>query len=83
VNFLEREFLDFKEAVELLKTSKPTLYRWIREGRVKCHKAGREWRFYREDLLSFVDSSDAGREALKRELRKAIQLYDSLLRKDG
>jgi len=78
---MNKDILSFEEAAELLKTSKPTLYRWIRDGRLRCFKAGREWRFYRRDLDSFLESSDVGREVIKSELRRAIAFYEERLKK--
>lgn len=51
----EQELLSMDEAIELLNTSRPTFYRWLRSGSIKGQKVGRQWRFYREDLERFVD----------------------------
>jgi len=48
------ELVDMKEAIALLKTTRPTFYRWLRSGKVKGMKVGRQWRFYREDLERFL-----------------------------
>ena len=40
------------------KTTRPTFYRWLRSGRLKGMKVGRQWRFRREDLDRFL----AGKE---------------------
>jgi excisionase family DNA binding protein len=50
----EDELLDMGQAIEILKTSRPTFYRWLREGRIKGMKVGRQWRFYREDVERFL-----------------------------
>lgn len=42
------------QAIEMLKTSRPTFYRWLRQGKVKGMKIGRQWRFYREDIERFL-----------------------------
>ncbi len=49
-----RELLDMDQAIAILKTTRPTFYRWLRSGRVKGMKVGRQWRFYREDIERFV-----------------------------
>ncbi len=46
--------LDMDQAIEMLKTTRPTFYRWLRAGNIKGMKVGRQWRFNREDLLRFV-----------------------------
>ncbi len=44
------DLLALDEAVALLKTSRPTLYRWLRTGQIKAAKIGKQWRFRRADL---------------------------------
>ena len=48
------ELIDMDQAIEILKTSRPTFYRWLRTGKVKGMKLGRQWRFYREDIERFL-----------------------------
>jgi type IV pilus assembly protein PilB len=48
------ELLDMDQAIAILKTTRPTFYRWLRSGRLKGMKVGRQWRFYREDIDRFV-----------------------------
>ncbi|PIQ25344.1 hypothetical protein COW36_19555 [bacterium (Candidatus Blackallbacteria) CG17_big_fil_post_rev_8_21_14_2_50_48_46] len=50
----EQELLSMEEAIERLKTTRPTFYRWLRTGRIKGMKVGRQWRFYPEDLERFL-----------------------------
>lgn len=52
------ELLDMDQAIEVLKTSRPTFYRWLREGKIKGHKVGRQWRFYPEDIERFLKGKD-------------------------
>ena len=46
--------IDMNKAIALLKTSRPTFYRWLRSGKIKGMKIGRQWRFYREDIERFM-----------------------------
>jgi excisionase family DNA binding protein len=52
------EVLDLKAAADFLKVSKPTFYRWLAQGKIKGSKAGTQWRFYRSDLESFMQSAE-------------------------
>ncbi len=52
------QLLGMQQAIELLKTSRPTFYRWVRQGRIKGHKVGRQWRFYREDVERFLKGQE-------------------------
>ncbi|MCP4872341.1 MAG: Flp pilus assembly complex ATPase component [Proteobacteria bacterium] len=47
------DYLTLDEAAEFLSTSKPTLYRWLRDGRIPGHKLGRQWRFLQSELETF------------------------------
>ena len=39
------ELLDMNQAIDILKTTRPTFYRWLRAGKIKGMKLGRQWRF--------------------------------------
>jgi general secretion pathway protein E len=49
-----REVIDMPAAIEILKTTQPTFYRWLRTGKLKGMKVGRQWRFYRDDIERFL-----------------------------
>jgi excisionase family DNA binding protein len=42
------------EAIAMLRTTRPTFYRWLKTGKLKGMKVGRQWRFYKEDLDRFL-----------------------------
>jgi len=48
------EVIDMEEAIGLLKTTRPTFYRWLRAGKFRGMKTGRQWRFYRGDIEAFL-----------------------------
>lgn len=50
----EQTLLSMEEAIDLLKTTRPTFYRWLRSGRIQGLKVGRQWRFYAADLERFL-----------------------------
>lgn len=49
------DVMDMAEAIAALKTSRPTFYRWLRTGKLKGMKVGRQWRFYRADIARFLE----------------------------
>jgi excisionase family DNA binding protein len=51
----ERETLTMAEAIARLKTTRATFYRWLRAGRIKGMKVGRQWRFYARDVERFLE----------------------------
>ena len=53
-NGIDGNLLNMEEAIKLLKTSKPTFYRWLRSGKIKGMKVGRQWRFQKEDIHRFL-----------------------------
>ena len=49
-NMDNKNYLDFDEAVQLLKTTPSTLYKWLQAGKIPGHKLGRQWRFLKDEL---------------------------------
>jgi len=66
------ELIDMEEASKLLKTTRPTFYRWLRAGKIKGMKLGRQWRFYREDIERFL-KGQGPRVDLPASLKPLIQ----------
>jgi excisionase family DNA binding protein len=52
--FPDNALFTFKEAMVYLRVSRSTLYRLARSGQLLGHKVGKNWRFYHEDLRSYV-----------------------------
>ena len=48
------DLLGLDEAVAMLKTTRPTFYRWLRSGKIKGMKLGRQWRFQKDDVERFL-----------------------------
>src|ERR1700690_3821191 len=48
------EILTMDQAISLLRTTRPTFYRWLRAGKIKSMKVGRQWRFHRGDVERFM-----------------------------
>jgi type IV pilus assembly protein PilB len=46
----KKEYLDFDGAVQFLKTTPSTLYKWLQAGKIPGHKLGRQWRFLKDEL---------------------------------
>jgi general secretion pathway protein E len=53
------DMLTIQEAADYLTTSRPTLYRWLREGKVRGRKVGRQWRFKKDELQHFLEGRGA------------------------
>ena len=51
------EVLNLEETAGFLRVSNQTVYNMIREGRIRAYKAGREWRFLKQDILAYMDNS--------------------------
>ena len=52
------EVLTLKEASELLKLSKSTLYNLARKGKIPARRVGRSWRFVKLSLLRWLASKE-------------------------
>jgi excisionase family DNA binding protein len=46
----KKEWYTIREAAEQLDVGEPTLYRWMREGKITYRKVGDSTRFWQEDL---------------------------------
>ena len=54
----EKRLLDFDQARKRLGISRSTLLRWIKDGSVAGYKAGKQWRFYDDDLDRIIIRED-------------------------
>ncbi|GEM_PF-2378365 len=79
----KKEILDADQAMEFLKTSRPTFYRWLKAGRIQGFKAGKQWRFYKTDLVLFMESTGTDFVLHKNELNEVIDFFEERLRKKG
>ncbi len=52
---IDKKLLTIKEVCEYLNVSKPTIYRLIKEGKLKPIKIGRATRFDKEDIDKFIE----------------------------
>ena len=55
-------WLTIKEAADYLDVGEPTIYRWMREGRMTYRKVGDSTRFFQEDLDGMVRVFPAERD---------------------
>ena len=51
---MEEKIYSLKEASEYLRASEITLRIWLRDGKIKGHKVGRNWKFLQSELIDFV-----------------------------
>lgn len=70
------EYLDFDQALNYLKTTPSTLYKWLQAGKVPGHKLGRQWRFLKAELDIHVSGQGS-----KINVQKDILLLSELLTK--
>jgi excisionase family DNA binding protein len=77
------DLLDANGAMDLLKTSRPTFYRWLRTGKIKGLKVGRQWRFERAEIERFLKGEEPRIELrvdigpLVEELRKRADALEA------
>ena len=77
-----RELIQMDEAIELLKTSRSTFYRWVRTGKIKGMKLGRQWRFYREDIERFL-KGEGPRIELAADIRPLVRKLSERVKELG
>ena len=50
----EIKVYSIEEVAAILKVGKRTIYTYIKEGKIKAVKVGKEWRVYDENLKDFL-----------------------------
>jgi excisionase family DNA binding protein len=69
------------QAIDLLRTTRSTFYRWVRSGKLKGMKVGRQWRFHKLDIEQFLKGQEprielpADIKPLVRALRELVEKY--------
>ncbi|MFJ3312229.1 helix-turn-helix domain-containing protein [Micrococcus endophyticus] len=63
-------------AAEILSVSRPTLMKWVREGRISGFKVGTHTRFKREDVLALQEERKKERRAAFAALREDDAEWD-------
>lgn len=76
------ELLSMEEAIERLKTTRPTFYRWLRSGKIKGMKLGRQWRFYPADIERFLQGEQP-RVALATDIDPLLETLVEQLQEQG
>jgi excisionase family DNA binding protein len=71
-----------EEVIAMLKTTRPTFYRWLRAGRLKGTKIGRQWRFSREDVERFLKGQEP-RIDLAADISPLLDTLRNRLKADG
>ena len=55
------DILTLKETAEYLRVSRQTVYNVIKDRRIKAYKVGREWRFFRSNIMEYLESTSRNR----------------------
>ena len=66
------QWLTTAEAAEYLKVSRPTIFRWMRSGRLSFHKLGKATRFRRDDLDRVAEKMTGKDEAEEAKRRCSV-----------
>jgi len=59
------KWYSIREAADYLDVGEPTLYRWMREGKITYRKVGDSTRFWQEDLDSVMQVFHSGKDLQK------------------
>jgi len=70
------DLLSMEDAIAMLKTTRPTFYRWLKTGKLRGMKVGRQWRFYKKDVEGFLRG-----EGLRYDLPVGVEPLITALRK--
>ena len=50
----KEEYYSIEEVAKMLKVAYLTVYRWVKSGRLKAYKAGKQYRIKKSDLDKFI-----------------------------
>jgi excisionase family DNA binding protein len=70
------------QAITLLQTTRATFYRWLRAGKIKSMKVGRQWRFRREDIERFM-KGEQPRIELTTDITPLLKTLNEALARTG
>lgn len=73
------KWFSIREAAEYLDVGEPTLYRWMREGKITYRKVGDSTRFWQEDLDSVMQVFRSANDAAKAREVCPICRHDELV----
>lgn len=54
---INEKFLTAREIADLLRVDIMTIYRYIKAGKIKAYKIGKEFRINKDDFIKFVEKS--------------------------
>lgn len=74
------DWLNVDEVADLLRVSNQTVYNMIKNGRLKAVKAGREWRFSREEIEDILNPAAIAARG-KSLSEKDVDFIESLFKK--
>lgn len=75
-NILGTELLDIEKVSQILGMHPKTIRKYIRDGLLKGHKIGGEWRVKVENLESFINKDEYVEEQKKNQMRKLKDFID-------
>ncbi len=76
------DLLDMDQAIDLLKTTRPTFYRWLRGGKIRGMKVGRQWRFDRGEVERFL-RGEPPRIELRADIEPLLEALRGRLKDSG
>ncbi|MCY3023400.1 MAG: helix-turn-helix domain-containing protein [Planctomycetota bacterium] len=68
------DFLSSEQVQGALHISRPTLYLWVRQGKLKAQRAGRALLFREEDVRALVRPAGAAKEQPRMSREEALAL---------
>jgi len=69
------DFLTAREVIELLKIDRTTLYRMLKENRIKGVKFGSQWRFSKQQIDSLVSGKSHGEEVTIQSPEEVLPIH--------
>jgi excisionase family DNA binding protein len=70
------EILTISETAEYLRISLSSLYKLAQEGKIPCQKVGRHWRFRRESIDRWLESTQRFETSNRTPIHNAPQVTE-------
>ena len=86
-NSIKIKWFSVKEAADYLDVGEPTLYRWIKDGKITYRKVGDSTRFLQEDLDAMVEvfhrTKDADKAVEQCAICRSPDLVEGMVQSTG
>lgn len=60
---LKNKLLSVEEIAAHLSVAQITIYRWVTQKKIPCHRVGKQWRFIQSEIDAWIQSGKSAKKA--------------------